>query len=340
MSSFIDESRIEVKSGDGGPGAISFRREKYIPRGGPDGGDGGRGGDVVLIADLGLRTLLEYRYKKEFKAGSGSHGGGRMCHGKNGADCTIRLPVGTLVYNDESGELLADLTEHGQSVVLAHGGRGGKGNAFFATAVMQTPKFAQPGERGVFLKLRLELKLLADVGLVGFPNAGKSTLVSAVSASKSKIADYPFTTLHPHLGVVRLDTERSFVIADIPGLIEGSHQGKGLGDQFLRHIERSCVLVLVIDVSEYAVPEADIAAETLFRELELYRPGMSRNVRAIAASKMDLPVAPDRLEKLEEVARRKHIELFRISAATRLGTPELCNALHRILREKTGEEEN
>jgi len=339
VSSFVDESRIEIKSGDGGPGAISFRREKFIPRGGPDGGDGGRGGDVILIADLGLRTLLEYRYKKVFKAGNGSHGGSRMCHGKNGADCTIHLPVGTLVYNDDSGELLADLIEHGQSVVLAHGGRGGKGNAFFATAVMQTPKFAQPGEPGLALKLRLELKLLADVGLVGFPNAGKSTLISTVSASKSKIADYPFTTLHPHLGVVRLDTERSFVIADIPGLIEGSHRGKGLGDQFLKHIERSCVIILVIDVSQYAVPEADIAAETLFREIELFSPGMSRRICAIAASKLDLPVASDGMKKLEEFAQSKHIELFRISAATRLGTQDLCNALYRILKENISEEE-
>lgn len=337
MSSFIDESRIEIKAGDGGPGSVSFRREKYVPRGGPDGGNGGKGGDVIIIADLGFRTLLEYRYRREFKAQNGEHGGGHMCQGKDGRDCVIRVPVGTLIFDDDSGELIADLIADGQSIIAAKGGRGGKGNAHFSTSVFQTPKFAQPGEPGPLLNLRLELKLLADVGFVGFPNAGKSTLISTISSSKSKVADYPFTTLHPHLGVVRIDVDKSFVVADIPGLIEGSHLGKGLGDQFLRHIERSFVLIVLVDVSDFADPAPCEAADILYRELEMYRPGMSSRVRAIVASKMDLVSDETALHSLKEFAVERQVAFLTISAVTQAGTRELCNFLQQVLSQEPKE---
>ncbi len=325
MNSFVDQAGIEVKAGNGGAGCVSFRREKYIPRGGPDGGDGGKGGDIVITADPGLRTLLDFRFKRIFHAANGRPGQGNNKHGRNGADIIIPVPVGTLIFDRETGECLADLTEPGQKVIVVSGGRGGKGNAFFATATRRTPRFAQPGEPGALRLLRLELKLLADIGLVGLPNAGKSTLISVISAAKPKIANYPFTTLTPHLGVVRRGVDRSFVVADIPGIIQGAHTGKGLGDSFLRHIERSAILIILVDVAEIAEPSPDRVPEILMKELAAYQPGMEKRVRAFVATKMDIGVDPERIEQLEKAAKQHGVAFFRISAATRQGLESLLN---------------
>ncbi|MCD4654208.1 GTPase ObgE, partial [bacterium] len=254
MGSFVDQAQIEIHSGKGGAGCVSFRREKYVPRGGPDGGDGGKGGDVILVASAQQRTLLDFKYKKIYKAGNGRPGSGNNRHGKAGRGVTIRVPLGTLIIDDATGELIVDFVEAGQSIIIAKGGRGGKGNAHFVTATHQVPRHAQSGEPEESFVVNLELKLIADIGLVGFPNAGKSTFISVVSKAKPKIANYPFTTLTPVLGVVRRGVDREFVIADIPGIIEGSHDGRGLGDQFLRHIERSAALLLMVDVSDIADP--------------------------------------------------------------------------------------
>ena len=247
---FIDQARIFVKGGDGGNGCVAFRREKYVAMGGPFGGDGGRGGSVIFEADQGLSTLMDFRYNKHFKAKRGQHGKGKNQHGAGGEDLLVRVPVGTIIRDDDTGEILADLTTHGQQCVVAHGGRGGRGNSRFASSTHKAPSMAENGEPGEERWIRLELKLLADVGLVGFPNAGKSTFISRVSAARPKIADYPFTTLVPNLGVVVTRDKESFVIADIPGLIEGAHQGAGLGHDFLRHIERTRVLLFILDAAD------------------------------------------------------------------------------------------
>lgn len=262
---FIDRARIYVKAGDGGNGCVSFRREKYIPAGGPDGGDGGRGGSVVLIADPNLATLIDFRYRKHFKAENGEHGRGKNQFGKDGEDLLIRVPPGTVVTHGETGELIADLAKPGQKLIAAVGGRGGRGNTRFTTSTRQAPAFAERGEKGAELWINLELKLIADVALVGYPNAGKSTLIAAVSAAKPKIADYPFTTLVPNLGVVSLGLGQSFVVADVPGLIEGAHRGVGLGHDFLRHIERTRVIVHVVDT---AAVEGAILWRTISKSTE------------------------------------------------------------------------
>jgi GTP-binding protein len=281
---FIDVAKIYIKSGDGGNGHISFRKEKFVPKGGPDGGNGGRGGDIIFYANRHMNTLLEFRYKRHFEAENGEHGGKKQMFGKDGKDLRIAVPCGTEIKN-ENDEIIADLEEDGEEFLAAKGGNGGFGNAMFATATNQTPRFAKPGLPGIEMNLTLEMKLLADVGLVGFPNAGKSTLISVISAAKPKIADYPFTTIVPNLGIVKIDEMKSLTIADIPGLIEGASEGKGLGHQFLRHVERCTVLVFLIDVgSDDHVRDY----HTLMNELEKYNPDMAYKKRLIVFSKADL----------------------------------------------------
>ena len=305
---FIDTATIDIKAGDGGNGHVSFRREKYVPKGGPDGGNGGNGGDVIAVADQQLGTLLDFTYKRHYKAKAGNPGGKNRRTGKSGADITIKVPCGTVIRNKETGEQIADLEQHGQQVVLAKGGFGGRGNSEFATSVNQTPRHSEPGTPGQEFILELELKLLADVGLVGFPNAGKSTLISVMSAAKPKIADYPFTTLVPNLGMVRAGEGRSYTIADIPGLIEGASEGKGLGHQFLRHVERTAVLLYLIDCQSED-PEADLT--TLQRELHSYDPAMSEKPSLVCLTKVDVLLDDDRaaLEQAD-FTQRHHARLI------------------------------
>src|SRR5437588_3398697 len=329
---FVDEVDIHVAAGHGGRGCLAFRREKFVPRGGPSGGDGGHGGSVFIVASPHTNTLINYRFHPEFNARRGEHGQGSNRTGHGGADLELAVPVGTLVYekSSEPGEplrLLADLAEAGQRVLVARGGRGGLGNAHFATSTNRAPRKVQPGEPGEEKDIRLELKLLADVGLVGFPNAGKSTLIARISAARPKIADYPFTTLTPNLGVVGLSGDRSFVVADVPGLIEGAHRGAGLGHQFLRHLERTKVLVHLVDVSGGSGRQPVEDLETLRRELELFQPELAAKPQIVAANKMD---AVDDESRVASVARRsKELDLpfFRISGATGTGVPELLEAM-------------
>jgi GTPase len=285
---FVDSAKISVKAGDGGRGCVSFRREKFVPKGGPDGGDGGRGGHVYLRANRQLATLLDFKYRKSYIAERGNHGLGARKTGKDGGDVIVGVPCGTVVRNAETGEVMCDMVDDGQEVMIAKGGRGGLGNQHFATATRQAPRFAQPGEKGDEFELEMELKLMADVGLVGFPNAGKSTLISVLSAARPKIADYPFTTLVPNLGIVRYEDYKSFVMADIPGIIEGAAEGRGLGIQFLRHIERTKTLVLMVSSDS-----EDIAAEyaTLLKELEKFDPALLSKPRLAVITKMD--IAPE-----------------------------------------------
>jgi GTP-binding protein len=292
FSMFIDEVRIQVKAGDGGNGCLAFRREKYVPRGGPSGGDGGRGGDVVLVSTEHANTLLMFRFNPEHKAERGRHGEGSKRTGAEGAPAEVPVPVGTVVYDDETGERLFDFTEPGQRFTVAHGGRGGKGNARFATSTHQVPTEHEPGRPGEEKRLRLELKLLADVGLVGFPNAGKSTLISRISAARPKIADYPFTTLEPNLGVVQLPNYKSFVVADIPGLIEGAHEGAGLGIQFLRHIERTRLLAHLVDVSEGSLREPVQDFEIIMNELASFSDELPKKPMIVVATKVDAAQDP------------------------------------------------
>lgn len=320
---FVDEVQIVVKAGRGGDGACSFRREMFVPRGGPDGGDGGDGGDVVFTASHRLTTLLDLRYQKHYEAEDGKHGGASNCTGRRGKSVTVALPVGTVIYDEDTGEVLADLVADGDSAVIAHGGRGGRGNSHFATSTNRVPTRFDHGTEGEEKHLRLELKLLADVGLVGFPNAGKSTLIAAISAARPKIADYPFTTLIPNLGVVRWGSDRSFVVADIPGLIEGASEGKGLGFQFLRHIERTAFLLHLIDVSEWAPDEPVTSFEVMRQELEAYDDSLIRRPFAIVATKVDVSGKSDRLAQLQAYCKRKKYKCFAISAATREGLDEL-----------------
>jgi GTP-binding protein len=331
---FIDEAVIEVEAGRGGDGCVSFRREKHVPRGGPDGGDGGNGGSIMLVADTHLSTLLDFHYKRRYKAGSGGHGSGSNRKGRNGKSITLHVPVGTLVYDADTGDLLADLSRPGMRFVAARGGKGGRGNAHFATPTRQTPRFAEKGLPGERRTLRLELKLLADVGIVGMPNAGKSTLISRISAAKPKIADYPFTTLVPNLGVVRYQ-DQSFVVADIPGLIEGAHAGVGLGHQFLRHVERARLLLYLLDVSPFATAPPLEAFETLQRELELYNPDLARKPALVALNKIDA-LAPDERESIDTVRRAieaQGYEVFPISAYTGEGLEALLARLAQRVAE-------
>ncbi|HEX9024363.1 MAG TPA: GTPase ObgE [Geobacteraceae bacterium] len=336
---FIDEVKINVQSGAGGAGCVSFRREKFIPLGGPNGGDGGKGGDVIFEATGGLSTLLELRYRPHLKAERGKNGMGKDRHGANGKDLKILVPVGTIVRDAESGEVLADLTEPGKPLVLFKGGRGGQGNARFATSTHKAPKFAQPGEPGEERWLRLELKLLADVGLIGFPSVGKSSLIARVSAARPKIADYPFTTLTPNLGVVAYKNYRSFVMADIPGLIEGAHAGAGLGHRFLRHVERTDILVHMLDIS--AMPERDPMAEygAINRELALFNAELAEKTQIVAVNKIDLPQARENLPQVTKWFEERGIRVFAISAATGEGVQPLLDEIARNLWGKDGKEE-
>lgn len=316
---FIDQAKVYVKGGDGGNGIVSWRREKYVPMGGPAGGDGGRGGNVVLLVDEGLRTLLDFKYQKHFKAERGGYGGTSNRHGANGADLVVKVPPGTVLRDDDTGEVLADLTEAGQTAVVARGGRGGRGNAHFLTNANRAPSFAEKGEPGEEHWISLELKVVADVGLVGFPNAGKSTFLSRVSAAQPKIASYPFTTLTPNLGVVAAGEGRSFVVADIPGLIEGAHEGIGLGHEFLRHVERTRLLLHVLDTAatDGRDPLADF--ETINQELALHDPALASRPQLVVCNKMDLPEAQERFPALAESLQRRGHEVFAISGVTGQG---------------------
>lgn len=325
---FVDTAIIRVKAGDGGRGCVSFRREKYVPKGGPDGGDGGNGGDVILVADPHLSTLLDYRYRHVYIAENGRPGEGNNRTGRSGAPLELRVPCGTLVRDAITGENLGDLTEPGQRLVVARGGRGGRGNAAFATPTNRAPRFAEPGQPGEERLLQLELKLLADVGLVGFPNAGKSTLLATISAARPKIADYPFTTLSPVLGMVRLGPEQSFVVADIPGLIEGAHSGRGLGLQFLRHIERTRVLVFLLE-STSPDPAADYA--TLLQELRSYNPELLAKQRIICLSKADL-LSEEQRQQLSTLCIDGQSPLL-ISALTGEGIQQLLYRMWEALQQ-------
>ncbi|HSN04628.1 MAG TPA: GTPase ObgE [Nitrospira sp.] len=320
---FVDEVRVVVKAGRGGDGSCSFRREMFVPRGGPDGGDGGNGGDVVFVASHRLTTLLDLRYQKHYEAEDGRHGGASNCTGRRGKSVIVTLPVGTVIYDDETGDVLADLVADGDEAVIAQGGRGGRGNGNFATSTNRVPTYFEHGKDGEEKHLRLELKLLADVGLVGFPNAGKSTLIAAISAARPKIADYPFTTLIPNLGVVCWGSDRSFVVADIPGLIEGASEGKGLGFQFLRHIERTAFLLHLIDVSEWAQEEPVTSFEIMRQELDAYDATLNKRPFAIVATKVDISGKSDRLSQLQAYCKRRKYKCFAVSAATREGLDEL-----------------
>jgi len=331
---FFDEARIEVVAGDGGNGAATFRREKFVPRGGPDGGDGGRGGSVYAQADRNLNTLIDYRYTRHFRAERGENGRGSDCYGKGGEDIVLRMPVGTVITDWETGELVADLDEDGKKVLIARGGRGGLGNIHFKSSVNRAPRKRTMGEEGEHRMLRLELRVLADVGLLGMPNAGKSTFIRAVSAARPKVADYPFTTLHPNLGVVRTSEERSFVIADIPGLIEGAADGAGLGHQFLRHLQRTRVLLHLVDLAPFD-PSADPVhdAKAIVEELRRYDPSLYEKPRWLVLNKLDLIPEAERAERVAAFLEaygpvERH---FEISAITGEGCRPLVFALQDFL---------
>ena len=332
---FVDEIEIFVKGGDGGAGCISFRREKYVPFGGPDGGDGGDGGSVWLEADPALTTLLDYHYKRHYEAERGQHGKGANRHGAGGHDLTLRVPVGTVVADRRSAETLGDLASPGQRLVVQPGARGGRGNARFASSTNRAPRQADLGRPGDGRWLRLELKLLADVGVIGFPNAGKSTLVSRVSAAKPKIADYPFTTLQPSLGIVRVDVERSFVIADLPGLIPGAAEGKGLGHQFLRHTERTRLLLHVLDLDPQTGRDPLDDLHAIDEELAQYSESLAARPQIIVPNKIDLPEAAPRRQAIERFCTSRGLPLVPISAATGSGVSELVKAVAAAL-EGTG----
>jgi GTP-binding protein len=324
---FIDRTKIRVVGGHGGNGVTAFRREKFVPRGGPSGGDGGRGGDVWVVADSSLNTLLHLRYNPEHKAGRGMHGEGSNRSGREGADAIVRVPVGTQILDPLTGDLIHDLNEDGARLLVAKGGRGGFGNSHFATSTNRAPRYHQEGSEGEKYELQLELKLLADVGLVGFPNAGKSTLISTISAARPKIADYPFTTLEPHLGVVDMGDYRTFVVADIPGLIEGAHQGSGLGDRFLRHIERTKLLLHLVDVSSFSGRDALADYETVNNELAAYNPELALREQIVVGTKIDALDEPERIEALRQRAQADDRMFFAVSSVANQGVRELVNAV-------------
>lgn len=318
----VDEVRITVQAGDGGNGCLAFRREKFVPHGGPSGGDGGRGGDVTMVATIHRNTLLHFRFNPEYKAQRGRHGEGSQRTGHEGESILVQVPVGTTVYNDETGEKLYDFTKDGETWCSAHGGRGGRGNARFATSTHQTPTEHEPGHPGELFSLQLKLRLLADVGLVGYPNAGKSTLISRISAARPKIADYPFTTLEPNLGVVQLPDLRSYVVADIPGIIEGAHEGRGLGIQFLRHIERTSILVHLVDMSETGRdPRHDF--ETLLIELKNFSEDLSKKPMLVVASKMDAAQDPEAVDAIRQLAEARGLQFLKLSSVSGQGVDEL-----------------
>jgi GTPase len=330
---FIDEVKIRVIAGDGGRGCVSFRREKFVTRGGPNGGNGGKGGDVIALADPQLTTLLDLRYQKQYKAGRGEHGMGKDQHGKTGEERIIKVPVGTIIRDAGTGELIGDLKEAGQEVVVAAGGRGGKGNAHFVSSTHRSPRFAQPGEPGEDKELEVELRLLADVGIIGLPNAGKSTLIAAISAVRPKIADYPFTTLVPNLGVVGYGEGKSFVVADIPGLIAGAHRGQGLGHKFLRHVTRTSLLIHLIDATK--IDEADPLADwkMINREIELFDPELGKKPQIVVANKIDLPEAKKNAKLLGRKLPENNQPLYTISAATTEGVRALVQYVGTKLEE-------
>ncbi len=337
---FVDEAKVKVVGGGGGNGCISFRREKYVPRGGPDGGDGGRGGNVILKATSRKQTLLDFHYRHFFKAQRGQHGRGKDQHGKKGDDLVILVPVGTLVKDAETGKILFDFTEDGQEWIAARGGAGGKGNARFTTPTRQAPRFSEEGKSGEQRELILELKLMADAGLVGFPNAGKSTLISAISAASPKIADYPFTTLAPSLGVVRFRNVEPFVVADIPGIIEGAHHGKGLGIQFLKHIERTRVLVYVLDVTEIRGSDPIETIEKLNGELKAFNPALLERPNLVAVNKIDLLNDYDKLREVLELLEQRGYQAFGISAFLRKGLRTFLEALATLVSKEKEKDEN
>jgi GTPase len=324
---FIDSAKIFVKSGKGGNGIIHWRREKYVPKGGPDGGNGGNGGDVVFRANKQINTLLDFRYKRKFEAKNGNPGEGANCEGRSAEDIVVNVPCGTIVRNRDTGDVMADLTEHDQTVVIAHGGRGGKGNWVFKSSTNQAPRVCTPGTPGEEFFLELELKLLADIGLVGYPNAGKSTLISVISAAKPKIANYPFTTLAPQLGMVYYKEGKSFVVADIPGLIEGAHEGKGLGIQFLKHIERTKALVYLIDCTSETIKED---YKVLFNELKSFNPDLPKKKTIVVLTKLD--IADDDVRKaVKKIKFPKGTPVFHISAVTGEGIDDLKEAMWAIV---------
>lgn len=328
---FIDETKIRAIGGHGGRGCVSFRREKFVRRGGPNGGDGGAGGDVIAVADPQLTTLLDLRYHKECKAGRGQHGMGSDCHGRRGDDYIIKVPVGTIIRDTRSGSILGDLDTPADRLVIAAGGRGGKGNAHFASSTNRSPRFAQPGEPGEDRELDIELRLLADVGIIGLPNAGKSTLISVISAVRPKIADYPFTTLVPNLGVVSYGEGKSYVVADIPGLIEGAHEGHGLGDKFLRHVTRTNLLIHLIDASRLDPKKPLADWSTINRELELFDPELAAKPQIVVANKIDIPEARRNARFLERKLPRPYQPLHLISAATGEGVRALVQQVGTYL---------
>ncbi len=323
----VDEARIRVAGGNGGNGAVSFRREKFVPRGGPDGGGGGVGGDVVLEAVRGRHTLAALRFRPSYRAGNGGHGGGSRKQGRSGKQLTIQAPAGTAVFDAESGVLLGDLVEDGDRLVVATGGRGGRGNAVFRTPTNQAPRRAEPGEPGVSREIRLELRLLADVGLLGFPNAGKSSFIARVSAARPRVADYPFTTLTPSLGMVRLDPETEFVIADLPGIIPGASEGAGLGIRFLKHLSRTAFVVFFVDVSDASGRDPVADFEVLRKELDAFGAGLARKPAIVVGNKTDLPTTSERLDALRKTAETRGLPFFAASAATGAGCPEVVQAL-------------
>jgi GTP-binding protein len=328
---FVDEAIISVQSGDGGRGCLSFRREKFIERGGPDGGDGGKGGDVVFETTSQKRTLYQFRHKKQFKAQKGAYGQGKQRHGKNGKDLIIQIPPGTVLFDLDTGEILKDFVKSGEAFTIAKGGRGGQGNKRFASSTNRAPRFAQPGEPGEIKNLKLELKLLADVGIIGFPNAGKSTLISVISAARPKIGSYPFTTLTPNLGVVRTDWGESFVVADIPGLIEGAHGGAGLGINFLKHIERTSVLVHLIDISSIDHNDPLYSYEAINRELALYSEKLANKPQIVVLNKLDLSGAEKTADVFQAALKGKKALL--ISAATQKGIKRLISSMIESLKQ-------
>ncbi|MCU0239998.1 MAG: GTPase ObgE [Pyrinomonadaceae bacterium] len=335
---FLDRVKIRVKAGNGGNGVTAFRREKFVPRGGPSGGDGGKGGDVWLESDEGLNTLLHLRYNPEHKADRGRHGEGSNRYGEAGEDCIVKVPIGTQVFDAETNEFLFDFTEVGQRLCVAKGGRGGFGNSHFKTSTNQAPRYHQDGGIGEEAELQLELKLIADVGLVGFPNAGKSTLISVISAAKPKIADYPFTTLEPNLGVVQMPDFRTFVVADIPGLIEGASEGAGLGDRFLRHVERTKLILHLVDVSSISGRDCVSDYKIINSELANYNEDLASRPQIVVATKLDTLEDEKRLKKLRKAAEKDNKPFFEISAVTNQGTRELVNFVAQKLDDLKTEE--
>lgn len=329
---FVDRVKIHVKGGNGGNGMVSFFRAKYITHGGPDGGDGGRGGDVIFVGDESMGTLMDFRYKRMFKAGNGQDGGKRNCFGKDGEGVVIKVPVGTVIREAESGKIMADITKHGEEKILIHGGKGGKGNQHFATPTRQAPRYAEQGRVAKEYDVILELKLIADVGLIGFPNVGKSTLLSMVTNANPKIANYHFTTLAPNLGVVEGRYGDSFVLADIPGLVEGASEGVGLGHAFLRHVERTKVFIHVVDAAGVEGDDPVENVRKINQELEAYNPELMKRPQVIAANKTDIPGSEENVERLKEAYEKEGFEVFPISAATNKGLDELLTKVAEILK--------